>query len=191
LEYLADKAGYSRVGHHGGAAGRWVDAHDWTVASFFQHDSRNHDPQLHIHNAILNRVEGADGKWRTIDARAMYRYRGAASVVGDRVMEQHLTHALGVEFAARPDGAAREIVGIEQGVMDLFSSRRRAITRKTQTLVTAFETKFGREPNALELDRLQRSATFATRNAKSHDGETVEERLERWIPSFAPRSKAG
>jgi hypothetical protein len=39
---------------------------------------------------------------------------------------------------------------------------------------------FGREPNALELDRLQRSAAFATCNAKSHDGETVEERLERW-----------
>ena len=71
LEYLSDKAGYSRVGHHGGAAGRWVDAHDWTVASFFQHDSRDHDPQLHIHNAILNRVEGGDGKWRTLDSKAI------------------------------------------------------------------------------------------------------------------------
>ena len=53
LDYLADKAGYARAGHHGGTAGRWVDAHDWTIASFFQHDSRNHDPQLHIHNACL------------------------------------------------------------------------------------------------------------------------------------------
>jgi hypothetical protein len=96
LDYLAGKAGYSRVGHHGGVAGRWVDAHDWTVASFFQHDSRNHDPQLHIHNAILNRVETSDGKWRTIDARALYRYRGVGgrgsgdgatpdSVLGGRV----------------------------------------------------------------------------------------------------------
>ena len=67
LDYLADKAGYARAGHHGGAAGRWVDAHDWTIASFFQHDSRNHDPQLHIHNAILNRVQGDAGSWRTID----------------------------------------------------------------------------------------------------------------------------
>ena len=191
LEYLAEKAGYSRVGHHGGVAGRWVDAHDWTVASFFQHDSRNHDPQLHIHNAILNRVEGVDGKWRTIDAQALYRYRGAASAVGDRVMEQHLTRALGVEFAMRPDGKAREVVGIDQAVMDLFSSRRRAITRKTQTLVKAFETKFGREPNALELDRLQRSATFATRNAKSHDGETVEQRLDRWDRQLRAEVRGG
>ena len=170
LDYLAEKAGYARVGHHGGAAGRWVDAHDWTIASFFQHDSRDHDPQLHIHNAILNRVQGADGTWRTIDSRAIYRYRGAASAVGERVMEEHLTRALGVRLATRPDGNAREVVGIDQKVMDLFSSRRRAITAKTKTLVAAFEAQFGRAPNSLELDRLQRSATFATRQRQVPPG---------------------
>ena len=45
--------------------------------------------------------------------------------------------------------------------MDLFSSRRRAITAKAAELVAAFEARFGRAPNALELDRLQRQATFA------------------------------
>jgi conjugative relaxase-like TrwC/TraI family protein len=180
LEYLSDKAGYSRVGHHGGAAGRFTDAHDWVVASFFQHDSRDHDPQLHIHNAILNRVQGADGQWRTLDGRALYAHRGAASAVGERTTEEHLARSLGVQFATRADGKAREVVGVDQAVMDLFSSRRRAITARTAELVSAFEVKFGREPNSLELDRLQRQATFATRKAKSHDGETVEDRLDRW-----------
>lgn len=180
LDYLSEHAGYSRVGHHGGAAGRFIDAHDYVVASFFQHDSRNHDPQLHIHNAILNRVQGADGKWRTLDSKAMYKFRGAAAAVGERTMEEHLARALGVRFATRPDGKSREVVGIDQRVMELFSSRRRAITKKTASLVEAFETKFGREPNSLELNRLQQQATFATRKAKSHDGETVEARLERW-----------
>ncbi|PKV99594.1 conjugative relaxase-like TrwC/TraI family protein [Amycolatopsis echigonensis] len=180
LDYLSEHAGYSRVGHHGGAAGRFVDAHDFVVASFFQHDSRNHDPQLHIHNAILNRVQGSDGQWRTLDSRAIHKFRGAAAAVGERTMEEHLSRALGVRFAARPDGKSREVVGIDPQVMDLFSSRRRAVTAKTASLVEAFETKFGRAPNSLELDRLQRQATFATRKAKSHDGETVEERLQRW-----------
>lgn len=180
LDYLSEHAGYSRVGHHGGAAGRFIDAHDLVVASFFQHDSRNHDPQLHIHNAILNRVEGTDGQWRTLDGRALYTHRGAAAAVGERTTEEHLAKALGVQFVARPDGKSREVAGIEQGVMDLFSSRRRAITKKTETLVETFEARFGREPNSLELDRLQRQATFATRKAKSHDGETAEARLERW-----------
>ncbi|GAA2755881.1 MobF family relaxase [Actinopolymorpha rutila] len=180
LEYLAEHAGYSRVGHHGGTAGRYVDAHEWVVASFFQHDNRNHDPQLHIHNAILNRVQGADGEWRTLDGRSIYTHRGAAAAVGERTMEEHLARSLGVRFATRPDGKAREVVGIRQEVLDLFSTRRRAITAKTREMFTAFETRFGRQPNALELDRLQRQATFATRRAKSHEGETVEERMDRW-----------
>ncbi len=180
LNYLAGHAGYSRIGHHGGAAGRFIDAHDWTIASFFQHDSRDHDPQLHIHNAVLNRVQGSDGVWRTLDSRAIHRVRPAASAVGERTMEEHLTASLGVRFATRPDGKAREILGVPPEVMDLFSSRRRAITAKTAELVRAFENRFGRASNSLELDRLQRQAAFATRPAKSHQGETVEARLERW-----------
>ncbi|WP_158307271.1 MobF family relaxase [Kribbella flavida] len=180
LDYLADKAGYVRVGHHGGASGRWADAHEWTVASFFQHDSREHDPQLHVHNAILNRVQGADGKWRTLDSKAMYKYQSAAGSVGERVLEQHLTRTLGVQFKLRDDGEAREIVGIDQDVMDLFSTRRRAITKKTAALVDEFRERFERAPNGLELDRLQQQATLATRKAKSPTGETVAERLERW-----------
>jgi conjugative relaxase-like TrwC/TraI family protein len=180
LDYLADKAGYSRVGHHGGAAGRYVDAHDWTIASFFQHDSRDHDPQLHVHNATLNRVLGADGVWRTLDGRSLYAHRPAAGAVAERTMTEYATRVLHVVAAMRPDGKAREIVGIPEPVNDLFSSRRRAITPKTLQLVDAFETKFGHAPNTLELDRLQRQATFATRRPKSHDGETLEQRIDRW-----------
>jgi hypothetical protein len=179
LDYLAEHAGYSRVGHHGGVAGRWIDAHDWVITSFFQHDSRNHDPQLHIHNPILNRVFCADGEWRTIDGRAIYAHRAAAAAVAERTMEERLTAALGVRLAMRPDGKAREVLGIPDVVTSLFSSRRRAITPKTTALVDAFETKHGRSPNSLELDRLQRQATFATRRPKSHEGETTEQRLER------------
>jgi conjugative relaxase-like TrwC/TraI family protein len=179
LDYLAEHAGYSRVGHHGGAAGRFADAHDWTIASFFQHDSRNHDPQLHIHNAVLNRVLGADGHWRTLDGRSLYLHRGAAGAVAERTTTEHVSRSLRVLAAMRPDGRAREILGIPERVNDLFSSRRRAITPKTAQLVSVFETKYGRSPNSLELDRLQRQATFATRRAKAHEGETTEQRLER------------
>jgi conjugative relaxase-like TrwC/TraI family protein len=179
LDYLAEHAGYSRIGHHGGTAGRWIDAHDWVITSFFQHDSRNHDPQLHIHNPILNRVLCLDGEWRTIDGRAIYAHRAAAAAVAERTMEERLTAALGVQLAMRPDGRAREVLGIPDVVTSLFSSRRRAITPKTAELVDAFETKHGRAPNTLELDRLQRQATFATRRPKSHEGETTEQRLDR------------
>jgi conjugative relaxase-like TrwC/TraI family protein len=191
LDYLSDKAGYSRAGHHGGVGGRYVDAHDWIVASFFQHDSRDHDPQLHIHNAVLNRVDGPDGTWRTLDGRSLFRWRPAASAVGERTTMARLTRALGVLAATRPDGKSREVVGVSQQAMDLFSSRRRQITPKTAELAEAFEAKFGHQPNSLELVRLARQATFATRRAKSHQGETREEMLERWDAELRAEIEGG
>jgi len=65
-------------------------------------------------------------------------------------------------------------------VMELFSSRRRAITARTAGWVAEFRAHHGREPNALELDRLQRRATLVTRRAKTSVGETAAERLDRW-----------
>lgn len=120
VDHLERAAGYSRVGHHGGGAGRWIDAHTFVVAQFLQHDSRDRDPQLHVHQAILNRVQGTDGQWRTLDSRAVYGHRGAAAAHGERVMEACLARDLGVRFETRPDGRAREIVGVPQAVMDLF-----------------------------------------------------------------------
>jgi len=180
LDYLADKAGYSRVGHHDNNGGRFVDAHDWTVASFFQHTSRTNDPQLHIHDAVFSRVQCADGEWRTLDGKSLYNHKPAAGAVADRTMFEHAARSLHVLAAMRPNGKSREILGIDRAVNDLFSSRRRTISPKAQEYVAAFEQRYGREPTALELDRLHRQATMRTRPRKSHDGETLEQRLDRW-----------
>lgn len=179
LAYLQDKAGYSRVGHHGGAAGRWVDAHAFTVASFFQHDSRDRDPQLHIHNTILNRVECPDGVWRTLDSRAVHRWRPGAAAVGERTCEERLTATIGVLLAMRPDGKAREVIGVPAQAMSLLSSRRHALTAKAADLVEAFEARYGRVPNGYEYERLTQQATLLTRSGKSHDGESRDDLLSR------------
>ena len=179
LAYLQDKAGYSRVGHHGGAAGRWVDSHAFTVASFFQHDSRDRDPQLHIHNTILNRMECPDGTWRTLDSRAIHRWRPGAAAVGERTCEERLIDTIGVLLAMRPDGKAREVVGIPAEAMSLISTRRHAVTAKAAELVEAFETRYGRAPNGYEYERLTQQATLVTRAAKSHDGEDRDAMLSR------------
>ena len=179
LAYLQDKAGYVRVGHHGGSAGRWADAHAFTVGSFFQHDSRDRDPQLHIHNAILNRIQGPDGVWRTLDSRAIHRWRAGAGAVGERTTEERLAHTIGTLVATRPDGKSREVVGVSGEAMSLISTRRHAVTAKQAELIEAFVTRYGRAPNGVERDRLAQQATLATRAAKSHDGETREQMLDR------------
>jgi conjugative relaxase-like TrwC/TraI family protein len=191
LDYMATHAGYTRVGSHGGKGGRWADAHEWTVASFFQHDSRDHDPHLHIHNAILNRVQGPDGQWITLDSKGLYAVKPAAGALGKRVMQEYLSAATGIEFRMREDGTGREVVGIPQEVMDLFSSRRRAITPKVREWAEAFEAKYNRPPNPLEKHDLAQRATLLTRKSKSHTGQTREEMLEGWHQRLLARTDGG
>ena len=178
LDYLQEVAGFSREGPKD--ATRWIDTQGWVVAQFLQHDSRERDPQLHVHQAIMNSVECADGKWRTLDGAALYLHRPAAGAIGERAMEAYLAGVLGVRFETRPDGKAREIVGVGQDLMDMFSARTRAIGPKTQELCREWERVHGKPPNTLERSRLAQQATLLTRPAKSHDAETLAERLERW-----------
>ena len=191
LAYLQEHAGYSRVGHHGGGSGQWIDAHEFVVAQFLQHDSRERDPQWHIHNAILNRVLCSDGVWRGIDGRAIDEHKAAAGAVAERVMEAHLARALGVRVETRPDGKAREVVGVDRDLMDLYSSRRAQIGPKAAALIREFTANVGREPSAYEKVVIHEQATLITRKAKSHDGETREEQFARWEEMARTRVAGG
>ena len=89
----------------------------------------------------------------------------------------------------RPDGNAREVVGVDQKVNDLFSSRRRAITAKTKTLVAAFEAQFDGPPTR-RVGPVTAQRDLRHLNAKSHQGETVADRLDRWDAELRPRCAA-
>jgi conjugative relaxase-like TrwC/TraI family protein len=185
VSYLQQSAGYSRAGRHGAkvagrTAGRWVEAPNWVMSTWRHHTSREGDPQLHVHVAILNRVENEDGKWRSLDGQAIVRARPAAGAIAERTAEESLTRRLGVSFATRPDGKAREIVGIDEAVRDQFSARRRAITEGVAELARAYEAKYGHAPNAYVLTLISEHVTLDTRKAKPDHPPTREELLGRW-----------
>jgi conjugative relaxase-like TrwC/TraI family protein len=181
LSHLNEKAGYVRVGRHGAGADRWTDARAWTVSSWFQHTSREGDPQLHIHNPILNKVVCPDGEVRTLDAQLIYRNKQGAGTIGERVMEEELTRTLGIRWAVRTDGTGREVVGVDQRAMDLFSQRSKNASKSLQVRLDAFRQHFDREPTALEMDRLKRQAVMFTGRAKKEQVyETTEQKLDRW-----------
>jgi hypothetical protein len=186
VEYLQDEAGYSRAGYHGAvprdehgrplaehATGRYVDAHEWVVASFLQHTSRDGDPQLHVHNAILNRAECADGQWRTLDSRGLHKARAAASAVGGRVMDERIAGTLGAAFAQRPDLHGRELTGVPQPVKDMFSSRRTAISATVAGLAAEYAERHGRPPSARALFSMAQYATLDSRRAKPRHEHAV------------------
>ncbi|MGI8876398.1 MAG: relaxase domain-containing protein [Egibacteraceae bacterium] len=68
-----------------------------------------------------------DGKWRALDGRALLSARTGAGALYNRTLEAELTRRLGVAWRDRPDGL-RELDGVDEKLIETFSSRRRAIT---------------------------------------------------------------
>ncbi len=131
--WLDRHAAYTRTGHHSARSGEWRDGGGLVASLFLHHLSRDGDPQLHVHVAIWNRIQrgdGADDRWRTLDSRTLHGQRLGVAPVADRTLETRLT-ALGYVMVPRADGNGAEIGGVPQDVMDLFSSRAVAVTSET------------------------------------------------------------
>ena len=78
VAWLERHATYTRTGHHSARTGEWRDGDGLVASLFLHHLSRDGDPQLHVHVAIWNRVQradGADDKWRTLDSRTLHNQR--------------------------------------------------------------------------------------------------------------------
>ena len=189
LDYLQREAGQTRAGYHPG--GRWEDARAWVIASFRQHTSRDGDPQLHVHNLILHKVRReSDGEWRALDSMSLYRHRPAASAIAALAAENALTRDFGVRWIPRADGHGREIAGVGEALMDMFSSRRRSIGPLTARLAQAFEAQFGRAPDARALASLRQWANHATRRGKDAGALDLAALVRQWS-AHARASEAG
>ena len=113
---------------------------------------------------------GSGGPWT---ARRSEAARAAAGAIAERVMEAHLSRTVGARVETRADGKAREVVGVDRDVLELFSSRSRAIEPRVAQLVAGFEERFGHPPSPYERAVIAQQVTLATRRAKSHEGETL------------------
>ncbi|WP_449279235.1 MobF family relaxase [Leucobacter sp. GX0328] len=70
-----------------------------TAALFDHWDSRDGDPQLHTHMLVSNRVQGEDGRWRTIDSRgSLFPGASTASEFYDGVLMDELSARFGLEW---------------------------------------------------------------------------------------------
>ena len=169
LGWLERHATYTRTGHHSARTGEWRDGDGLVASMFLHHLSRDGDPQLHVHVAIWNRVQradGADGRWRTLDSRTLYSQRLGGAPVADRGLETRLA-ALGYAMVPRADGNGAEVGGVSQDVMDLFSSRAVAVTGELKRLAQEYADKHGKPPSRRTLWLLHQQAGQNTRRTKS------------------------
>ena len=98
------------------------------AASFTHWSSRADDPQLHDHVVVWNRARSvSDGRWRTLDSRAIFKATTTLSELHQGVLADLLAGALGVGWEARARRhSARpryELAGVPEALMAEFSQR--------------------------------------------------------------------
>ena len=180
LAWIEQEAALTRTGR-GGL--KQINTKGLTAAAFDHLDSRSGDPNLHTHVAVSSKVLGMDGKWRSLDARVLFRLTVAASERYNALVEEQLVRRLGVQFVATPRPGkkvpVREIDGVGADLVALFSQRRAAITTSYEAMVADYRAKHGHEPPRTEQYRLAQAATLATRTGKE-PGRPLNERVLDW-----------
>jgi conjugative relaxase-like TrwC/TraI family protein len=152
LGWLERHAALTRLGHNGVESAATTG---FVAAAFRHRSSRAGDPQLHTHVLVANLARGTDGKWRTLDGRALYANAKAASFLYAAHLRWALTRDLGVAWGPVTSGHG-EIEGIPETVRRLFSRRR-----------TQIETRMAERGETSA--RAAQVAALDTRRAKRHD----------------------
>jgi conjugative relaxase-like TrwC/TraI family protein len=185
ITFLEKNATYTRRGHNGT---RQIDVDGGLVATQFRHyDSRVGDPQLHDHVVIANKVMGTDGKWSSLDGRALYKMGVAASETYNGKVIEKVCASLGVSTVARTAGGGEpifEVAGIDLDTIHRASSRRSDIAGAIGRLESEFTEKHGYAPNEKQKIALAQQATLETRPEKK-SARRLSELVEEWQQDYS------
>ncbi len=185
MAFMEKNASKTRTGRAGIAQ---IDTAGFVVAAFDHRDSRAGDPGLHTHCAVSTKVLGADGKWRSIDGREVFRFGVAMSETYNTAIEDELRSRLGVGFVdrltARGARPVREVDGIDLRLIEVFSSRRSEIERRLAELVRQYRAQHGKDPSKPIQLRLAQQATLETRRGKEAPRAFGEQQAE-WMQTAA------
>jgi conjugative relaxase-like TrwC/TraI family protein len=165
LTYLEEHVG-ARRGHGGH---EHVDANGLLAVGFDHRTSRAGDPLLHTHVIVANRVQGPDGRWTALDGRDLYRHRLAADAIYRGTYQRALTRSLGVAWSEPDRWGNRELAGMPNHLLKVFSKRADVIDCEVERLEAE-----GR----IRTPKLVKWAVHATRQAKQHEAPATL--VERW-----------
>jgi conjugative relaxase-like TrwC/TraI family protein len=166
VSYLDGQVG-TRTGRDGA---KHVGGSGLVVVGFTHRVSRAGDPLPHTHLVIVNRTQGPDGCWRTLDSRDLLAHRQAADAIYRVAYQHELTRSLGIAWAEPDRWGNRAIVGMPEELVGAFSKRHEQITAELDRLE--------REEGKPRTGKLIQYVAHATRPTKTHD--TPETLHGRW-----------
>jgi conjugative relaxase-like TrwC/TraI family protein len=151
-QHLGTRRGHGGVQH--------VSGQGLLAVGFDHRTSRVGDPLLHTHLVVANRVQGPDGRWTALDGRDLYRHRLAADAIYRATYQRQLSRVLGVEWTPADVHGSRELHGLPEELIRLFSKRTDQIDQEVERLRAD-----GRE----RTPRLVKWAVHATRKPKEQE----------------------
>ncbi|TAM68559.1 MAG: conjugal transfer protein [Microbacteriaceae bacterium] len=173
LNLLEGQVAATRVGHGGVAS---MPVRGVIAAAFDHYDTRASDPQLHTHVVVSNKVQGVDGKWRTLDSRTLHKATVALSASYNAYLANHATRLLGVSWVPVQRRGSPftgwEIEGVPADLLAEFSRRTlgveggEGIEQAAQRLIAEYRAEHGRSPSPRAVARLRQQATLQTRPEK-------------------------
>ena len=193
IKLAEQRLAYVRTGHHSATSGEWRDAHGFIAASFQQHTNREGDPQLHVHNAIANRAQradGADGKWRALHGQPLFKEKLGVGAYGERFLEQEVNGLGWLRTVRRADGVSFEIGGISEEAAGAYSYRSKEVRARYRELEAEYVRDHGRAPDKRARWALKQRAAKETRAEKEHNPPEPGRELAAWAGKAA-RSGAG
>ncbi len=150
---LESEACWTRRG--AGGATRLV-GEGFVAVEYVHRVSRAGDAQLHSHVVMANATR-ADGRWSTLDGRALYAHLKTASALYHAELRAEMTRRLGVQWEpVAPGKLAAEIRGVPRAVL-------RDQSRRRQEIVARMEERGESSPRAAQ------AAALDTRKAKDYD----------------------
>ena len=102
LNWLEREVAFTRTGAGGVAQ---IETRGLVATAYDHRTSRAGDPDLHTHLVLANKVQGADGVWRSLDGRVLHSAAVAASEMYNSRVEANVSERLGVHV--RGEGAQR------------------------------------------------------------------------------------
>ncbi len=161
---------------------RIVDADGLIASAFRQHTSRAHDPQIHSHLVIANRVMSPDGRWLALDARTVKHDQRTVSALYAAGLRAELTDRLGVRWKPVENGLA-EMADAPEAVLKEFSKRTEQMKRRRDEKAERFVDTVGRQPTPRESWAIEREAAEDSRPGKT--SAVATELHEHWHDQLA------
>ncbi len=167
LEWANDHVVFTRRGARGIEQ---IKTRGLIAAEFTHFDTRSGDPDLHSHVVVSNKVQGEDGKWRSLDGQALFQHHHVLDFRYTATLTDLLQREMGLSFHANERGEAKEPVYELDGVPDdlnvLFTKRQQLAKPVYERFVAEYVEQFGYAPSYQVVRGLWQKAILETRNAK-------------------------